>query len=551
MMVKAGGRSAGLSLDSTALRRPALVLILLAYLALGALSVKGKTATFDEPRHYRYGMNILNGNSSRFDDSKMPLSALNALPAFIAGRFPPGALQDLLSDFFTARMMTLAVSALVALLVFRWSQTLYGTVPAFASLLLYVFDPNILAHAQLVTTDLYALGSIALACFCLWRFAHRRTLTNGLLCALALGLSQIAKYSSLALYPLACAALLLFDLPAVLAARRAGSPGAIQRFLRQQVIYVSVALTVSLAVINLAFLFNQSFTRFGDYRFRSDLFRSLQTDQPALANLPVPVPYPYLEGLDWVLQREQTGQGYGRIYLLGQLRDGQGFMGYYLFASLLKVPLATQVLLVAALGAYWLNAERRKTFLANEIFLLLPVAFYVLYFNFFFDAQLGIRYYLVIFPLLYVFVGGLFAGWAEFPRARKTVALGALAWLVLSVLAYFPYYLTYFNELVWDKTQTYKYLADSNLDWGQSKPELERYFADHPDAAPPPAAPHSGHFAIAANRLVGITAEPERFRWLRENFEPVGTVANCYFVYKISSEEVERLCATTSYCAAQ
>lgn len=46
-----------------------------------------KGITTDEPARYAYGRQILNGDSKWLDDSKMPLSALNALPALlVAGR---------------------------------------------------------------------------------------------------------------------------------------------------------------------------------------------------------------------------------------------------------------------------------------------------------------------------------------------------------------------------------------------------------------------------------------------------------------------------------
>jgi hypothetical protein len=296
-------------------------------------------------------------------------------------------------------------------------------------------------------------------------------------------------------------------------------------------------------IVNIGFLFNQTFKSFANYQFRSELFQSLQQKVTFI----VPTPYPYLEGLDWIIQREQTGIGYGLIYLFGKLQD-HGFPGYYMIASLYKEPIATQLFMIAAVVAYFLNKQKRQTFWRNEIFLLLPILFFTLYFNFFYNAQIGIRYYLVVFPLLFVFTGSLFTNWNQFRLWQKTLSLGLMVFLAVSVLSYFPYYITYFNELIWDKTQTYKVLADSNLDWGQSKTDVDRYFADHPNAKPPTSTPESGQFVVAVNRLVGITTDRERFAWLRENFEPVGTVSNSYLIYDISQDDVTHLCERTDYC---
>ena len=38
---------------------------------------------------------------------------------------------------------------------------------------------------------------------------------------------------------------------------------------------------------------------------------------------------------------------------------------------------------------------------------VVPVAFFAVYFNFFYQAQIGIRYFLVVFPPLYVLAGDL------------------------------------------------------------------------------------------------------------------------------------------------
>jgi len=515
--------------------------LLLIFLAIGSLSVWGKALTYDEGKHIRYGKNLLNGSTDRFDDSKMPVSALNALPSELANFLPDGIFKRALDAFFTARMVTFLFSMLVAWLVFYWSRSLYGVIPGIVSLFLYVFDPNIIAHSQLVTTDLYAWGTIALAFFCLWRFAHRRTILNGLLCAFALGLSLIAKYTSVVLLPLFLVTLFSYDFSDFSIAWQADRWQSIKKFGTKYLVYLIIAIVISIVVINPGFLFNKTFTPFGDYEFRSQTFQSLQENLPWLAGVPVPTPYPYLEGLDWVMRREQTGDGYGSIYLLGQLRNGQGFKGYYFIAYLLKVPIATQIVVLGALIKY-LKERNWKRLLSDDVFLFIPIILYTIYFNFLFNAQIGIRFYLVLFPFLYVFAGSLFANWRKFAVWQKVGSYALAAYLVISVLAYFPNYIPYFNEFVWDKKQAYKYLADSNLDWRQSKFDLDKYRAEHLDASA------AGYYVVSANRLVGVNSDPAELAWLRENFQPVDTVAYSYLVYQVSQQEIETLCQTTSYC---
>jgi hypothetical protein len=276
--------------------------------------------------------------------------------------------------------------------------------------------------------------------------------------------------------------------------------------------------------------------------------QSLQMSLARFGNLPVPAPYPYVQGLDLISYRGSTGFGYGRIYLLGQLHESRSFPGYFFVASFFKVPVATQVLLWTALAVYFWRKPGGR-FWRDEVFLLLPALFFTIYFNFFFNSQLGIRFYLVVFPLLYVFAGHLFERWADFSRTRRTASLLLAGYLVLSVLSYFPHYIPYFNEFIWDRRMAYKVLADSNLDWEQGQQYLKDYQQAHPEAIVSPRNKiTSGSIVVSANDLVGVTADPKMYQWLRENFQPVDTVAYSYLVFEISPDDLQHLCQTTDYC---
>ncbi|HET9429524.1 MAG TPA: glycosyltransferase family 39 protein [Chitinophagaceae bacterium] len=523
------------------------ILIIMAFAGVNILSVlRGFSFTMDEDKHYRYGKSIVSGNSDRFDDSKMPATALNALPQKVASFLDGNRLKNFLGRLYVARMVTIFFSCLIAFLVFHWARLLYGFVPALFSLVLYVLDPNITAHSQLVTTDLYATGTIAFAFFCLWKFAHERSLRNGLLCLFALGISQLAKYTAIVLFPLFFIVLLLFDIST--SARLTHARENLRAFVIRYIKYSILAVIASVLIINLGFLFNRTFTYFGDYHFHSVLFQNIQKDFPSFDYLPVPVPYPYLEGLDWMRNTEQTGSLSGNVYLLGRISPLKGFPGYYIIASALKVPIATQIILLLSLWVYFTQKNRRCNFFRDEGFLLIAVAFFTIYFNFFFNTQIGIRYYLPVFPLLYIFAGNLFIGWKELSFVKKISAWALVAYLFVSVFSYYPYYISYFNEIVWDRKQAYKYLADSNIDWGQGRNELRQYLSKYPGAAFRPNNVRAGRIVVGVNDLVGVTTDPEKYAWLRNNFEPIDMIAYSYMVYKISPEEIDSLCATTTYC---
>lgn len=524
------------------------LLIVLAFFLFNALSVQGLDWTYDEPVHYWYGRNILKGNSTRFDDSKMPVSAWNALPARIANVLPDSHLKTFLKQLITARLMTTLFSMAVAFMVFHWSRELYGWIPSLFSLSLYVLDPNIIAHSQLITTDIYVTGMVLFSSYWLRRFANSRKWQDGIWVLMMLGLAQVTKYTAISLYGLFAIALLVHDWLPLKKTFETKDWLGIRLWIWRYVKYMFAVIAVSIAIINAGFLFNRSFTSFDNYSFRSDLFRSIQSK----ISFTVPVPYPYLEGLDWVIQRERTNTGFGRIYLMGETRFARGFPGYYVIASLLKVPIATQVILLLAFAMYIMDRQRWGKFLQNEWFLLWPVLFYTIYFNFFYRAQMGIRFYLVIFPLIYVFTAGLFIHWRDFGRRQKMAVLALGVYLMASVVSYYPYYLSYFNEIVWDRKTAYKYLADSNLDWGQDGLILKHYLAEHPKVREAPEKPElleeTTSYFLEINQLVGITTEPGTYKWLRENFEPVGTIASSYLLFEITPVQMQDLCERTTYC---
>jgi hypothetical protein len=518
---------------------------------LNVLSVRHKSLTQDEPLHFRYGLSILGGNAERFMDGTMPVSALNAIPQKAAGLMTSEEVRGLLGRVETGRYVTIAFSLLTALYVFKWSRELYGSMAGLVSLALYAFCPNIIAHSRLITTDVYAAGMVLISTYYFWKFLKHGGWRLGMASAVLLGLSQLVKYVCLLLYPIFIVLVLIKYSGDVAAMSRRSDSRGLARSAGAFLKYVLVFVIVSVVIINLGFLFDRSLTPLGQYEFRSEYFQGLQHRFAPLTRLPVPFPYPYLEGIDWGQFRAETGSGFGSMYLFGELRQVGGFKGYYLFAFLYKVPIAAQVLILLSLVLY-ITRFKREGFLENELFLLGPIVFFGLYFNLFFKLQIGIRHFLVVFPLLHVFCGSLFRRWGQWGTRLKVASWLLMIYLVISVLSYFPHYIPYFNELVWDRKQAYKILADSNIDWGQDKAYLKEYEEKYPDAYVEkgewrmkryrdkhweeylnPQFPDSGKIVVNVNSLVGIH-DPHRYQWLREGYEPVGHIAHSYLVYEVS-----------------
>ena len=203
------------------------------------------------------------------------------------------------------------------------------------------------------------------------------------------------------------------------------------------------------------------------------------------------------------------------------------------------VPLPAQALLLAAFIVAWRHRHDLR-FGRDLAPLLVPALLLAIHLNFFFGAQMGVRYSLMLFPPLYVFAGILVARdfWPlATPRRTRRAALAvavATAWLVVSVLSWHPFYISYFNELVGDRKQAWRLLADSNLDWGQSEVFIRRWLAAHPQAVLEPRRPIAGVIVVRVNFLTGVLGD-DRFAWLRQ-LEPVGHVGYSYLIFAVPAD---------------
>jgi len=526
-----------LKLDKSSLPEPlwpriAIGLMSAAFLVLGIRAIGSASPTTDEPGHYRYGHRILRGVAARWDDSKMPISALNALPCFLAEK--GGSVlrdQDEFSgpcDWTLARVPTLASGLALGLAIASWSKALFGWPGALVSFGLFAFDPNLLAHAGLVTTDIYGCLFILLALRAFARWLDAPDLPRGALLGLATGTAFIAKYTA--------AYLVVIFFVAFLASGRLrqARPGR----LFNVALSLLLGLTAALGVINLGFLCDGTGTSLLDQDFESPQFRELRKI-PVLARLPLPVPRPFVEGLDRVYHRERNGGGSGNIYLLGELRapGSEGFVSYFLVVGFLKTPIPALVMLLVATALFVRGG--RAAWGTGEITLVSTVAVLALYFSLFFRAQIGFRHFLVVMPPLFVLAGRLGPFLAK-TKARAALFVLALGLSAISVIRHGDDPLSYFNEFV-DPTLTWRVAADSNLDWGQSRARVESYLALHPEVIQAPAKPFPGRILVGANTLSGVITR-KRMEWLRESgLTPVGHVAFTHFLFDVTEAEAKRL----------
>jgi hypothetical protein len=378
-----------------------------------------------------------------------------------------------------------------------------------------------MANGSLVTTDMYHAVGVVGALLFVHRFLVQPGWGRAILAGMALAVAQVTKSFALVLYVVVFFAIVLLMLD------RASRSLLTQKHLFRFAVIAALCLVV---VLNVAFCFDRPFRPLSSYHIAH-----LQ-NLPALGHIPVPFPYPFLQGLVLMKQDEQAGIGYGKIYLLGELRDpaepsSRGFKSYYTVAYFYKEPIALQILFVC--GLIWILRHRKwKGVVVGEGLLLIAAAVLVFWLSFFSRAQVGVRHILPALAIETIIAGAAFANFWAKPWPQK-VALSALVlWLAASVASYYPQMVPYMNEWLRDRRLGYRVLADSNLDWGQNDAVVSDFLRRNPDVVLDPKTPTAGRVLIRGNLLAGIYRGAS-LRSFGKRFEPVAQVGYAHFLFDI------------------
>jgi hypothetical protein len=529
-----------------------------------------KSPVFDEPPHIASGLSYLETRVFHANLQHPPLlKELSAIFLMAAGiHWPKSPLADALirggprSDklewpigvniihdngadrvLFWARLPFILLGALLGWFIYWWGRELVGSAAALAALFFYSFDPTMVAHSALVTTDVGVTTFAVLFLFTLWRYLHQPTRKRLIFCGLALGAVLGAKFSAVFMLPVA-AILMAAAVRWPLASGSGAAPeksfakvgpnspcpcgsgkkykkchgsGAIpskdvERSLRRHDLMRAAGMflvmcAIATVVIEALYLFNSD-------------------------------PFLYLTGLKKVNADHIAGY---QAYLHGDLAPH--FYSYFAIAYLVKEPLAIVLLSIAGLA---ILLRGKTTPVMTKLFLLLtPVVFFLA--TTILADDLGIRYMIPTLPFAYLLAGLALStlltapsrsrlgktqlltaplrprlgetlltaplrppGEAQFSTApspsppEKTpslvwgryVAAALCLWVVVEAAGIYPDHLSYFNEsaclleaparIGWDGGSACgpMWLDDSNVDWGQGLKQLRAWLDRHADGRP-------------------------------------------------------------------
>ena len=540
------------------------VLLLWAFFAQAVTSMVVQSPTVDEEAHLIRGYLYLRTGDPHFRIghpiladalSGLPVAALADLnlpaddPAYASNNWgdfasyfiwKPGNNVDLI--FFLGRLPVVALGLLMAALAFRWARQLWGREAGLVALALFVFDPTIVAHSQLITHDVPVSVFFFTAAYGLWRYLETDRKRDLIFAGVALGLAQASKFAALSLLPIFVAVVGLWPFLGRVA-RGDWARWLLRHVASLVIIFVIAALTV-----------------WATYRF--DLRPLSEPLRLGIWNLrfaPFPAPA-YFEDLVW----ETRYFGRDRFFFLCGDYSATGWWYYFPVAFAIKSPLPATLLL----GATLVGLIRRSKNGSRLMALLLPAGAYFVA-TLASPLYIGYRYFIPALPFLYVFAGRL----ASLFRGRWRLLLaGALVWSAVIAARIYPHHLAYFNELIGGPDNGWRCLVDSNIDWGQDLPALRdvvkryglgriklSYFGSaYPsyyglDFEPLPTAdltpergnpatvtfypyhPSPGVYAISVTNMRGVALPPEKwdtFAWFRERL-PFAKAGYSIFLYRV------------------
>jgi glycosyltransferase involved in cell wall biosynthesis len=421
------------------------VIALLAAMSTAQISsMRDETQTWDEGIHIAAGYSYWKTGDFRLNTDHPPLAKLlAALPLLPLGLklpldHPAWAAADQITFgllflyrnvvpgdaiLFRVRLITVLVTLLLGLALALWVRREYGPAAAVFALFLFAFDPNFIAHGRYVTNDVLVTLLVFVSVLAWLRYLDSKRRIDLVVAGICVGLALVSKFSALFLLPLL----------AVLGTIEMGRP--VGKNALRLAGALSLIVVISLAIIAAVY---------GPATFHGGM-------------------HPYLAGVRRLWLHQPPAHG---AYLLGHTSD-QGWWYYYPVVAAVKTPLAILLLAVLCLipAIRW-GGRRRAA-------LILPPA---LYFAACLSSRidLGIRYLLPVFPFLYALLAGIVFH-EKFRRWRvPVVALAAGLLLFESVRAY-PEYLAFFNTASGGPENGLRYLADSNIDWGQDVAKLKRY----------------------------------------------------------------------------
>ena len=373
---------------------------------------------------------------------------------------------------FRMRMMTGILAVGLSLVIFFATREFFGTGAALLALTISSFDPNLLAHSALVTTDMGVTCFFIASIYAFYRYVKKPGWTRLTLAALAAGLLIASKHSGVLLAPI---------LLVLIAFEVATAANGERRRTALRLAGAFAFIIVGGAVVLWAF-----------FGFRYAARPPGLALHPSLADYAAglrPFDRSVILGMaHWHLLPESElmgltdvkimAQGYP-TFILGHVYS-HAVWWYFPVAVLIKTTLG--LLGLAALSLFAILTGRLR-WRREVAYLVLPA---LVYFAIAMGAgmDIGARHVLPVYAMVAMLAGGgimaLCRRDGRWHPAWTAVCSLLLVAHVASALSVFPNYIAYANRAWGGPANVHNLLSDANVDWAQQLYQVKAWQDRHP-----------------------------------------------------------------------
>lgn len=506
-----------------------IVILILTFVAIVSIfNARNDSAIFDETAHIPAGYSYLEYADFRLNPEHPPLiKNLAAIPLVfmnlgfdttadfwttdINGQWDAGRNilwqegNDADRIIFWSRFPIILIALLLGWFVFRWTKELAGTLAGIFALILYSFDPNILGHNHFVTTDIGIAAFGVFSFYYFLRFIKDPSWKNMFIGGIFLGLLQLAKFSSITLFPIYGLVILIY--PFVKKCR----PGmtndwkfkikTLGKYLGKGILAfgVSVILIWGVYLVNIYKMPQEKLDQTIEYYFPTDdpsaAAKMVNKTSVALNKSIITRPLSgYLLGMAMVFKRVDGGNG---AYFMEKV-SSSAFRAYFPTVFVLKEPLVMLFFMLVALAISFSKSIRSITykiirkkhpenciffdFVRHNITSISLFSFVILYsyISITSNLNIGFRHLFPILPFIYILTAKTIFDFLKKQKEHtKKMFLGGIigfsVLLIATTISAYPYYMSYFNELAGGPKNGYHYVTDSNADWGQDLKRLKNF----------------------------------------------------------------------------
>jgi len=523
--------------------------LLLVYAAQCAWFIGAQSLTYDEPVHIAEGLDAWrNGRFQQYNDHPPLARLLCTLPllkprwqveveplpqSFRIHSILPGPV----SLAWRARAVNGGLGVVLGLLVWLAAANLFSASAANFALALFAFSPSLIANFSMVTTAGAATLLIFASAWGIVCWKRKPSWKNTIIVGFVLGLLLLAKFSTLLIFAVA-----VFWMLVLISGRISFRPWRWN--------WRKTAAAVGSAFVTLwaGYFFHVSRLAIRNGSLTATFpnwTHPLVKPNHSRLNFSLPVPAgEFIAGFRDLAIHNAHGQP---AFFLGKTSPTGGWKSYYPVTILLKWPLA--VLALSLTGLLLTLLQRVEVSADLWIMSSFPAVYFL--FAIFAHFNLGERHILPLYPFALIFAAAVWQQASQ--RPSRSIVLGLLLlWNTFDVLRSAPGYLSYFNCFV-RSDQTYRLLADSNLDWGQGLLALRKYEQEHPGeqiwlayfGSVDPAVYGikaqllaenqrvSGTVVVGATNLSGeYLRDPAAYRWLLD-YGPPEVLDGCLYVFHV------------------